>query len=221
MTVSLQDILDDPKAPVLVAAAQKALEEEAKRRADFRDWVNPNQKAEFINGTVIMHSPVKRGHSIASEYLFTLLNLYVRINNAGEVRHDKAMIALTRNDYEPDICFWEKEHTQTFTDSTVTYPAPNWIVEVLSKKTQKTDRTTKFKDYAAHGVREYWLIDPVKKIVEQYGLLSEQDTTYLPQGKYAITETITSLVLPGFVIPVSAIFDSEANLSVIQQWMRR
>ncbi len=48
------------------------------------------------------------------------------------------------------------------------YPAPDFIAEILSPSTESVDRITKFEDYAAHGVAEYWLIDPAKKIVEQY-----------------------------------------------------
>lgn len=216
MHITLEDILSSTKAPALVAEAQKVLEEEARRRAEFREWVDPTVKAEFINGEIVVHSPVKRRHSVASELLFRALSIFVDINKIGEVRHDKAMVSLTRNDYEPDICFWKKEKTGDFHDDTLIYHAPDWVVEILSKKTQKTDRTTKFQDYALHGVRENWIIDPYWQIVEQYGLLTDIDTSYLPYGKYSLNEEISSLVLPEFTIPVKAIFDSAANLQVIQ-----
>jgi len=80
------------------------------------------------------------------------------------------MVELTRNDYEPDLCFWGKEKSAGFTDETMLHPAPDFVVEILSKKTAKTDRTTKFQDYADHGVPEYWIIDPRIKTVEQYWL---------------------------------------------------
>lgn len=216
MHITLEDILASTKAPALVAEAQKVLEEEARRRAEFREWVDPTVKAEFINGEIVVHSPVRRRHSIASEFLFTLLSIFVRTRGIGEVRHEKAMVALTRNDYEPDICFWKKEKTGDFHDDTLIYPPPDWVVEVFYKKTQKTDRSTKFQGYALHGVREYWIIDPYKRIIEQYGLLTELDTSYLPYGKYSLNEEISSLVLPDFTIPVKAIFESEANLKAIQ-----
>ncbi len=102
-----------------------------------------NIKAEFINGEIIIHSPVKRGHLRCSGNLFKLLDTYVAINNLGETSYDKGMIALTRNDYEPDICFWRNEKAAHFTDETMLHPAPDFVVEVLSKKTAKIDRTIK------------------------------------------------------------------------------
>lgn len=91
MHITLEDILASPQAPSLVAEAQKKLEEEARRRAEFRQWLSAGVKAEFIQGEVFVHLPVKRCHSLASEFLFTLLSLFVRLREAGEVRHDKAL----------------------------------------------------------------------------------------------------------------------------------
>lgn len=50
------------------------------------------------------------------------------------------------------------------------YPAPDFVVEVLSKSTEKNDRDIKFADYAAHGVAAYWLVDPLRQQIEQYGI---------------------------------------------------
>ena len=60
----------------------------------------------------------------------------------------------------PDICFWSKEKADGFLDDQMIFPAPDFVVEILSKSTTKNDRTIKHQDYAAHGIREYWIIDP-------------------------------------------------------------
>ncbi len=81
----------------------------------------------------------------------------------------KVIIELTRNSYEPNICYFRKELADTFTDNQMLFPAPDFIVEILSPSTEKIDREIKFRDYAQHGVREYRIIDPDKETVEQYG----------------------------------------------------
>ncbi len=212
----LAAVLNDPNAPGIVEAASAVLAEERRRRQEFRAWVSEEVKAEFINGEVVLHSPVKRRHRLASELLFQLLNIYVTVKNLGEAGHEKAMVSLTRNDYEPDICFWSAAKSDLFDDETMLHPAPDFVVEILSKRTAKTDRTVKFSDYARHGVREYWLIDPVKQRVEQYGLLTEKDTEYIPFGKFSPGEDISSIAIPGFTIPVAAIFDKKANLEALK-----
>lgn len=50
--------------------------------------------------------------------------------------------------------------------------APELVVEVLSPTTAKNDRGRKKDAYERNGVREYWLVEPVSKTVEQY-LLEE------------------------------------------------
>lgn len=221
MSISLEAILADTKAPLLVEAARKALEAEALRRQEFREWVEEDVKAEFINGQIVVHSPVKRRHRIASELLFQLINIFVRLKKLGEAGHEKAMVSLTRNDFEPGIAFWSKEKSAQFDDETMFHPAPDFVVEILSKKTAKNDRNIKFEDYARHGVREYWIIDPNKQVVEQYGLLTEMDSSYLPYGKFVPGQDITSLAIPGFTIPVKAIFDEAVNLEALQDLMKK
>ena len=157
------EILDAPDARLIIARVQALLDDEAQRRKTFYEWLRDDIKAEFINGEVIMHSPVRRGHLRASKHLFKLLDEYIDQHDLGEADVEKALVTLTRNDYEPDICFWRKEIADAFTDDTMQHPAPDLVVEVLSKSTSKRDRGIKFEDYAAHGVAEYWLVDPAAR----------------------------------------------------------
>ncbi len=48
--------------------------------------------------------------------------------------------------------------------------APDWVVEVLSPATAGHDHILKRAVYERAGVREYWLVHPVDRIVTIYGL---------------------------------------------------
>ena len=48
--------------------------------------------------------------------------------------------------------------------------APDFVAEVLSPGTAKRDKGYKKDAYERSGVREYWIIDPVGRSVEQYVL---------------------------------------------------
>ncbi len=205
----LKKLLDAPDLSLLVEQVNVRLEEERRRRQEFREWVSPGIKAEFINGEVILHSPTKRGYLRYSGLLFTLLNTHVMVRGLGTTSYDKGMVALTRNDYEPDICFWGKEKSANFTDETLLHPAPDFVVEVLSKKTAKRDRTIKFQDYAAHNIPEYWIVDPRTKTIEQYWLQQIPANEYALVAKWQIGDQITAQSIVGFSIPVEAIFDEK------------
>ncbi len=203
-------MLEAPDLSPLVDQANIRLQEEAKRREEFREWITPSVKAEFINGEVVLHSPVKRGHLRRAGNLFALLHAYVLLNDLGETSYGKGMVALTRNDYEPDLCFWGKEKSAEFTDETMLHPAPDFVVEVLSRKTARIDRSVKFQDYAAHGVPEYWIIDPQNQIIEQYWLQTVPTQEYALVAKWGVNDRINAQAVAGFSIPVKAVFDKDA-----------
>ncbi|HFA48762.1 MAG TPA: Uma2 family endonuclease [Bacteroidetes bacterium] len=216
--ITAKDIVKQVNALKLVHDARKILQEEEERRRKFRDWANEDTMAEFINGEVVVHSPPRRRHKLICDNLYDLIRHFVRKNKLGETAKESDMIGLTRNDYLPDICFWNNEKSSAFDGDTVIYPAPDLAVEILSRSTASNDRKTKFKDYALHGIGEYWIIDPKRQIVEQYRLLTPKDTSYVPEGKFGLSDEITSFVLPDFTVPVLAIFDENANQETLKSF---
>lgn len=60
--------------------------------------------------------------------------------------------------------------------------APDWVVEVLSPYTASHDQIRKRQLYEHHGVREYWLIHPMDKVLTIYCLSKGE------YGKPEITE---------------------------------
>jgi Uma2 family endonuclease len=217
MQVSPESILEMPNAVLLVDKVQSRLADEQKRRRHFYKIVEENKKMEFINGEIIFHSPVKLQHNSATKLLCKLLDTFVIKHKLGFVGIEKIMVSLTRNDYEPDICFFGNEKSKDFKGKQAQFPAPDFVVEVLSDSTAKNDRETKFQDYAAHGVAEYWIIDAEKQTVEQYFLQNEQYELLLKAKDGAIE----SVVLPKFKIPIRAIFDETENLTALTNLISR
>ena len=214
----VHDLLEAPDVKLVIERAQAILADEAQRRRAFREWLRDDVKAEFINGDVIMHSLVERRHLDATQNLTTLLRVCVHLHELCAVDSEKALIGLTRNDYEPDICYWNRKTADSFEADQMEHPAPDLIVEVLSKSTTGRDRGIKFDDYAAHGVGEYWIIDPVRKSVEQYQL-DEATMAFAVANTLYIDDTLTALTVPGFTIPVRAIFDRDVNLATLKSLM--
>lgn len=212
----VEKIMASPNAPQQLDALYAALQEEKKRRHDFREWITPAIKAEFINGEVILHSPVKKRHFSVTDLLSRVLSIYGSIKKLGRVATEKAMISLTRNDYEPDLVFFSKEKYDTFTEDQMLFPAPDFVVEILSKKTASKDRGIKKQDYAEHGIQEYWIIDPIRQHIEQYILFSPKDKQYSPPKIFGLSDEIESRAIKGFIIPVQAIFDETVNVETIQ-----
>lgn len=213
MQISLEQALEMPDAVLFAQKLDSALKAEQKKRRHFYEIVEENKKMEFINGEIIFHSPVKLRHNDATFLLGMLLKAFVNKHNLGFVGIEKIMVSLTRNDYEPDLCFFGIEKSRKFRKNQAQFPAPDFVVEVLSDSTEKTDRKTKFQDYAAHGVQEYWIVDAEKEFVEQYFLQNEQYELLLKSN----SGEINSVVLPDFKIPVKAIFNEKINLETLSK----
>ncbi len=211
MDTVLEKLLDSPKLNLFYAQLHRIVDEEQVRREQFYAALREDEKSEFINGEVIVHSPVKLRHNLASKYLLILLDAYVRKHGLGLVGHEKILVALTRNDYEPDVCFFSAEKARTFRPDQMIFPAPDFVAEVLSPSTAAADRGVKFEDYAAHGVGEYWILDPDGERVEQY--LLEGDAYQL--AFKADNGVVASRAVAGFAVPVRALFDAGENLVVL------
>ncbi|MDX1909533.1 MAG: Uma2 family endonuclease [Bacteroidia bacterium] len=199
----LRSLQAAPDLVLLIREAEAIIERETDKRHKFYELIHEDHKAEFINGEVVFRSPVRRQHWRATTRLAMKLSAYVERLGLGEVGIEKVMISLTRNDYEPDVCFFRQEVAATFTPEQMLFPAPDFLVEVVSNSTEKTDRGEKFVDYAAHGVQEYWIVDPRHQCVEQY--LLQDDGTFMLHAKVA-EGVIRAQAVPGFSIDAEEIF---------------
>ncbi len=202
-----------PNAAILAERLQSALEEEQKKRRHFYEIIEEGKKMEFINGEIVFQSPAKLRHTNSIKLLTNLLSNFVIKNRLGFVGGEKMLISLTRNDYEPDICFFGNDKTKNFTPTQMQFPAPDIAVEVLSPSTERIDRETKFQDYAAHGIREYWIIDAEHETIEQYFLQNENYELLLKSKD----GTIESVVLPDFKIKIRPVFDEQTNLEELKR----
>ncbi len=54
--------------------------------------------------------------------------------------------------------------------------APDWIIEIASPSTKRTDYGVKLFKYRSAGVREYWIVNPLTRTVNVYDLEKEELT---------------------------------------------
>lgn len=85
MTDYAEKILRSPDLPQVVKRLNQILEDESRRRHEFREWVTPGIKAEFINGAVVLHGGSQFRHWRVSNLLSRLLSFFVRLKKLGVV----------------------------------------------------------------------------------------------------------------------------------------
>ena len=136
-------------------------------------------------------------HQDVRLYLTILLKTFVEMTDSGLVREAPFWVKMGSGiPIEPDLLFvssanFDKVH-ETHVDG-----APDLIMEIVSAETTAEDRGDKFVAYEAAGVREYWLLDPVRELANLY-LLG-------PDGRYDESRPDTanrlrSRILKNFVL---------------------
>ena len=148
------------------------------------------ERAELIEGKFYYMAPPSTKHQRLLNYINTEVNLYIRENNGEcEVFPAPFAVFLNKDDtiyVEPDIsviCDKDK-----ITDKGCN-GAPDWIIEIVSPSSRAMDYFTKLFKYRTAGVREYWIVDPVKERITVYFFEMESVEEYffgenIPVGIY-------------------------------------
>ena len=209
----LEPLLHSPRFVEYVDQLQAFVADEAVRRERFYDDMTESEKVEFIEGEVIVHSPARAAHLLTKDNVHALLRAFVTRHGLGVVFGEKCLCVFPRNDYEPDVVFFGSAKSALFDENTMKFPVPDLAVEVLSDSTAYRDRGVKFRDFEAHAVAEYWIVDAATKIVEQYILRDGQFVLALKSG----SGEIASVVVPAFRVPIRSFFDDAENLATLRQ----
>lgn len=215
MNGSLTQILESPRLVEFHDQIGRTLERERATRQRFRDHLDEGRREEFINGEVVVHVPTALRHADCLGRLDALFSTHVKLNRLGTPVREQALVEFPRNDYCPDFCFWPRGSGVGEDPAQTIFPPPPFAIEVLSPSTEERDRGVKFEDYEAHGVKEYWIVDPEKRTIEQY---------VEHAGKYhrmfnGSEGVIRSVVVPRFEMPVAAAFDDAAQVAALRAIM--
>jgi Uma2 family endonuclease len=172
--------------------------------ADVLEWAE-DVRAEIIDGDLYMMADPLTIHQDILGILF------VRLFTFLEGKPCRAYVAPFGVRFSPRLDNSDNTHVEP--DITVVcdrskisergcYGAPDLIIEILSPSTAYVDLTVKFDLYQRAGVREYWIVDPERRLVHVH---------LLHEGRYTTTtcdETGTAAVhvLPGCVINLKEVF---------------
>ncbi|HIZ38899.1 MAG TPA: Uma2 family endonuclease [Candidatus Anaerobutyricum stercoris] len=154
------------------------------------------QRAELIDGDMYMMAPPSRIHQKLVMQLSRIISNYVA-DKGGSCEVYPAPFAVflnadDKNYVEPDIsviCDRDKLNDKGCVG------APDWIIEIVSPSTQRMDYLTKLFKYRTAGVREYWIVNPIKGTVQLYSFEGEEDST-----QSSFSDSITSTIFKDFSI---------------------
>jgi Uma2 family endonuclease len=185
---------------------------------EFLEWTNEHTFAEWVDGEVIVMSPVSLAHQDIADFLAALLRLFSEAKGLGRILTAPFLMKLDDrpSGREPDIVFITSEHTDRLKRVFLDGPA-DVAVEVISPDSQTRDRGDKFYEYEKAGVREYWLIDPARKQAEFYRLGSNGIYSAVTIGDNGIFH---SNVIEGLWLKVDWLWQDPLPtlMSVLKEW---
>ena len=176
-----------------------------KAKYTYEDYLNTpeGERYELIDGELILVASPNEGHQMASVNLVSLMNPYVKSGELGWVFHAPFDIVFSDTEVvQPDVMFISKERENIRTGANV-QGAPDLVVEILSPSSVSRDWNYKRELYAKYGVEEYWIADPVHKMVS---VMLLKDGILELAGTYVEGDTVDSTALQGFSVEVGEIF---------------
>lgn len=177
-----------------------------KIKLTYNDYLKiPDEKRyELIEGDLYMVPAPDFYHQVVSRNIEFLLWDFVKKNGLGVVVHAPVDVVLTDEDVlQPDILFISHERRHIITEKNVS-GAPDLLIEILSSSTQERDKIVKRTLYAKHGVKEYWIVDPVAKKIE---VMTSGGKGFELFGIFFLENTLTSPGLEGFSLPLREVFE--------------
>jgi Uma2 family endonuclease len=181
---------------------------------EFLDWCDEDTRAEWVNGRVVLMSPDSDPHDRLLGFISPVLHIYVEARNLGRVFGANFMMKMntTRSGRVPDLFFVTRERLEKRLKHTHFEGAADLAVEFVSPESVERDEDEKFREYAKAGVREYWLINPMRRAAAFFELKS---------GRYkplAIEDgVVRSKVVDGFYLRTEWLWQIPPTLNVLRE----
>lgn len=185
---------------------------------EFLAWADEDTWAEWVNGEVVVLTPASNRHQMLIGFLLNLMQHFTEAHDLGRVLCAPFQMK-TGPDLpgrEPDILFIAREHLDRIQNSYLDGPA-DLVVEIISPDSRARDRGEKFYEYEQGGVREYWLLDPLRRQAEFYQRGPDGIFRLVPSGEDGIYR---SAVLEGLWLKVEWLWQEPLPplMSVLREW---
>jgi Uma2 family endonuclease len=199
-------------------------EKERYTYADYLSWPD-KERWEIINGVAynMTPAPSTQHQRVAGELFVQIHNFLVdkecqvffapfdvRLLEAEADRDDNEDEKNTATVVQPDITIiCDPENL----DEKGCKGPPDLIVEITSPSTATKDHIEKLALYEKHGVREYWIVQPVDKIIYVYEL---ENAKYGKPDVYGGSGTMQCSIFQDLKINLGKVFDRASQKSFIE-----
>jgi Uma2 family endonuclease len=173
-----------------------------RKRATFEEWaaLPVGARAEFLEGELVMAPSPDGSHQALVRRI--VLALAAHLGEPGTERVFAAPLDVFlagRNVAQPDVLVLPEGTKPKPPPWKI--PLPVVVFEVVSPRGQEYDVEKKVPLYAHSGIREAWIVDQFRKVVEVHDLVAGAHTVHGPG------ELARSAAIPGFALDVARLLE--------------
>lgn len=162
-----------------------------------------NRLIEFSDGRIELVPMPSRRHQLIVRLLTNLLTAFVEQRQLGLVLFAPFVLRLwPRKNREPDVMFMLSQNSHRCFETY--WEGADLVMEVVSPDDPDRDLVTKKEEYAKAKIPEYWLVNPITETITIYILDGE---TYREAGVFSKGQEAASLLLEGFTVEVTKVFE--------------
>ena len=166
----------------------------------------PDKRYELLDGELLLTPAPNLKHQRLQLRLGMRLAQFIEERGLGELFFAPCDVVLSDTDVvQPDLLFVSRERRHLLSNGDNVQGAPDLVVEILSPATAERDRGYKRSLYARHGVKEYWVVDPVAETVS---ILLTRGGALAVAHTFGRNETLRSPLLAGFELDLDDVFSS-------------
>lgn len=183
---------------------------------DFLHGVGlPHNHFEYVEGKAVEMPAVSDAHDLLVRWLDTTLNIFILQKQLGQVKGEPFVIHIPTAGHgrSPDLMVVLNDHLPHVEQNQLNGPA-DLVIEVLSRSTARVDRRTKYREYESAGVREYWLVHPLREQFEPFVLENGRFVPSVPDED----DVYHAAAVPGLWYRPEWFLQRPAPLDVAKQW---
>jgi Uma2 family endonuclease len=160
---------------VSIGKRKLAMGELAEKRATYEDIRNvaEDMTGEIIDGQLLVTPKPAPKHTHVTTVLGAELEPPYRRGRGGPggwIFLAETEVLLGEDLIVPDLAGWRKERFPSRIENNWVPVTPDWVCEIMSPSTVRTDKVRKMPLYARYGLGHIWLIDPAAMTLDVFRL---------------------------------------------------
>lgn len=165
-------------------------EAQSARKLGYEEYAripDDGQRHEIIDGRHVVNPAPNTYHQTVSRRIHFQLYQQIELEGLGQVYNAPTDLQLSDTDIvQPDLIVVLQPKLGII-EFTHIRGIPDLVVEIISPSLARHDRQAKKERYQATGIPEYWIVDPDKRVVDQFVL---RDREYNLVGHHSRSVTV-------------------------------